>query len=654
MAYQDENQKRTIFNDTNIADDREKDNSWKGLQPKNQIAYKIFKFCRLLGILFLFLCVAGFALTKVSIFKTIGATQLYRIAILGLGALGLFFLLIMLLVRVTLLRKCPFDDWVFEVAQRDLGTDVIFYTSKCLYIKYDIASAKEVDKRDFVTKMSDLSQNYSYFYVNTFVDQQVIQVECTKRQPIPTMAKFSPEDDLFWNIIPLGLTIHPVLQQVAPIGWYLNDQQKNEMLRETVPSTSILIAGGTGSGKSVMEQAIVGHVSRYDDRFMLVGVDCKRVEFNLLRGVKGVKGVALDVQTAADTVATFQQQMMNRFKMMENNQVNNIYKIKDKTVDYYEVFGRTYQFDEMFELTEDLDENDRNYSKLLMIYPTGRKPRIVSIEEIYKGLEEGTLRTPQLPEVKGYNSYIKKGDIKKTSGVFKPKAMLFLADELNELMNSDDYKSVDTVKQALGSIARLGRAAGVHLALACQRASGGTISSDLKNNIQMSCLLGGFDSGAGTLMFEKDISNLAKPEIKGRGFLQSGNEIIETQTYYTQPEDDWVFDEEQKLTYDNPVFIEQKNRKHEEIKDEGWVPQHKVDESPEDIKEEEIEEMVQDEGFDTEDLTKDLEEDFEDVWEDADTTSEEENDFNISELPQEILEPPQETQKIKFKFKKGN
>lgn len=33
------------------------------------------------------------------------------------------------------------------------------------------------------------------------------------------------------------------------------------------------------------EQSIVGHVSRYSDRFQLVGVDCKRVEFNLLRGV---------------------------------------------------------------------------------------------------------------------------------------------------------------------------------------------------------------------------------------------------------------------------------------------------------------------------------------------------------------------------------
>lgn len=80
------------------------------------------------------------------------------------------------------------------------------------------------------------------------------------------------------------------------------------------------------SGKSVLEQSIVGHVSRYSDRFQLVGVDCKRVEFNLLRGVKGVKGVALDVPTAAATVANFQKIMMDRFKFMENQQVfiNNI------------------------------------------------------------------------------------------------------------------------------------------------------------------------------------------------------------------------------------------------------------------------------------------------------------------------------------------
>ena len=55
------------------------------------------------------------------------------------------------------------------------------------------------------------------------------------------------------------------------------------------------------------------------------------------------------------------------------------------------------------------------------------------------------------------------------------------------------------------------------------------------------------------LMFEKDISNLAKPQIKGRGFIGSGQEIIETQTYYTQPEKDWEFDEETNAWIPSPI-----------------------------------------------------------------------------------------------------
>ena len=208
--------------------------------------------------------------------------------------------------------------------------------------------------------------------------------------------------------------------------------------------------------------------------------------------------MALDVPTAAAAVAEFQRQMMNRFKFMEEMQVNNVYKIKDKEVDYYEWAGKKYQFDEMFELMVDLDENDRNYSKLKAIYPDGRQPLIITIKQIYDGLHAGTWegRNPQMPVIKGFNSYVDENSIRMSKGIFVPKIMLFLADELNELMTSDDYKSVDIVKQALGSIARLGRAAAVHLALACQRASGSTISTDLKNNIQMSCLLGGFDDGA--------------------------------------------------------------------------------------------------------------------------------------------------------------
>lgn len=115
---------------------------------------------------------------------------------------------------------------------------------------------------------------------------------------------------------------------------------------------------------------------------------------------------------------------------------NNVYKIKDKEVDYYEWAGQKYQFDEMFELMVDLDENDRNYSKMKQIYPDGRQPMIITIKQIYEGMHAGTWdgRNPQMPVVKGINSYIDKDSIRKTTGIFVPKILLFLADELNELI----------------------------------------------------------------------------------------------------------------------------------------------------------------------------------------------------------------------------
>lgn len=89
----------------------------------------------------------------------------------------------------------------------------------------------------------------------------------------------------------------------------------------------------------------------------------------------------------------------------------------------------------MFELMVDLDENDRNYSKMKAIYPDGRQPMIITIKQIYEGMHAGTWdgRHPQMPVVKGINSYLDENSIRKSTGIFVPKILLFLADELNEL-----------------------------------------------------------------------------------------------------------------------------------------------------------------------------------------------------------------------------
>ena len=217
----------------------------KGIQPKHQVCYKFFIFCRLTAMLMLAGDLLLFGLTFVPTMQIITKYAFYRIIILAIIAFAILLVLLAIIDRALFLRKAPFDDWVYEIAEKRLGTSIIFYDSKYIYVNYD-RSGKEVDKKEFVSEMSDKSIHYSYFYIKTFIDQGVIKIECKKRQPIPNKASFTPNDDKFWNIIPMGLTINPNTQSVSAVGWYLNDQNKNDELYETVPSTSILICGGTG------------------------------------------------------------------------------------------------------------------------------------------------------------------------------------------------------------------------------------------------------------------------------------------------------------------------------------------------------------------------------------------------------------------------
>lgn len=233
--------------DDGIANSHDQEQILKGIQPKHQIAYKIFKFTRIYFILMIFICALLFGITfvKNDLLLRITGSHIYRIALIILAMSAGIGLIFGLLVKKLFLRKAPFDDWVYEIAEKRLGTSIIFYDSKHIYINYD-RSGKEVDKKEFVTEMSDKSIHFTYYYIKTFIDEGVIMVECKKRQPIPDRASFSEKDDKYWNIVPMGLTINPKTQCVSAIGWYLNDQNKNDELYETIPSTSILICGGTG------------------------------------------------------------------------------------------------------------------------------------------------------------------------------------------------------------------------------------------------------------------------------------------------------------------------------------------------------------------------------------------------------------------------
>lgn len=238
------NGERKIYDDK-LADSHDQETVLKGILPKNFLAYQIYKVSRNLFFATLFIFALAFGFTYLHAFEQITTTVYYKYGLIGLLVLAVSLICFAILVRLIFLRKAPFDSWVYEISQKRLGTEVIFYDSKCIYIQYD-RGGKEVDKREFVTEMTDKSEHFSYFYIKTFIDRGVIQVECTRKQPIPKMALFKEDDDKYWNIVPLGLTINNTTQKVAPIGWYLNDNNKNPEAVEVVPSTSILICGSTG------------------------------------------------------------------------------------------------------------------------------------------------------------------------------------------------------------------------------------------------------------------------------------------------------------------------------------------------------------------------------------------------------------------------
>ena len=372
---------------------------------------------------------------------------------------------------------------------------------------------KIVERNPFTVQIIDESLLDSFNFEN----------EENKLDSLSHKLFLNSSDDNLWNYIPLGEVSTEKIQQ---FGWYLNDENISKYAYDSYPCTTFLITGGIGSGKSMLVSRIISHANKFSDKIQLIGADSPRLEFS--KKENQFTSVVKDTIAIASITETLQKIMMKNFVMMEKCQVNNIRKVANKQfkVDYYEFNDKAYQFDEIFSVKIDFDHSSRNYSRLHSIYPDDKQVLAMTIQDIYNDLQNGTY-----DQVEINGQILKADDIIKTSDNYKHKSIIFIIDEMNELMDSDDFKSISAIKLSLGSIARLGRAAGVHLCLVCQRPSGNTISTDLKNNIGLSILLGKFDSGFSDLMFGKDISDLCKSHNKGRGFITQGSNILEIQTY---------------------------------------------------------------------------------------------------------------------------
>lgn len=126
-----------------------------------------------------------------------------------------------------------------------------------------------------------------------------------------------------------------------------------------------------------------------------------------------------------------------------------------------------------------------------------------------------------------------------------PPAVLLMIDETYNFLAPEGIKSEEGKERdalharattMLGEIARLGRAAGVHLALATQRPDAKVIPGELKANCDARIAAGRMDTTP-SLMVLDDEAATRLPKIKGRGLLRLGAEMLEYQGYLA--EQDW-------------------------------------------------------------------------------------------------------------------
>lgn len=337
-------------------------------------------------------------------------------------------------------------------------------------------------------------------------------------------------NDLDWNIIPIGVAI--VNNEEKEIGWYLNDTNISDNFLETIPSTSLLVVGEVGSGRSKANDLIFSHIEKFKNNFQLIGADATS-EYTLHHSE--FDGIVRDIFGISYTSQVVRSIMMNRFSILEQNSINNIYKLDSSVkVPYFELDGKEYQFDTVFSVAIDLDENNKNYEKLKKIaderWYDNKYHIIMTVESIYKNLKDETIKN-----VKIGDKTITLNDIKPIEdNNYKPKAIMFMISDLDEIMLSNDYKSIDIIKSSISSIIRLGRAVGIHIVLSSKKISDSIISKDTLENIQLKLLLGGFTSNTSEFLLGEDFSTECMPHIKGRGYLQTGNTTFEMQMYTGQ------------------------------------------------------------------------------------------------------------------------
>jgi ABC-type dipeptide/oligopeptide/nickel transport system ATPase component len=115
----------------------------------------------------------------------------------------------------------------------------------------------------------------------------------------------------------------------------------------------MLITGSTGSGKSVLQRSIIGHVSRFADKFQMLICDMKQVEFSMFNNIDGIVSISKDVNEVERMLKTVKETMYARFVAMESHEATSIYQLEGETVPFVKINNNDYPEDFIFNVEND-------------------------------------------------------------------------------------------------------------------------------------------------------------------------------------------------------------------------------------------------------------------------------------------------------------
>ena len=311
-------------------------------------------------------------------------------------------------------------------------------------------------------------------------------------------------DELPWYIIPLGSVDTSSKSNALSTTYVWRLQETDEQFKclskmRRMPAAPMgFIVGATGGGKSVLLNCIIAHfINKHNVELYMS--DPKKIEFGPYASLKEVKVVGKTKDEIKEVFKLFNSKMVQRYTFLEKLGVSILPLDGKINLDGSSVVvnDSAFKSDDIVKIkTSDGEEKEVKASELKN-YASNRDDA-----------KKASILMPGNKDIKVKDYWMNLvSDRVQDSGVYEIHPMVFICDEYAQLMSEidgADYRINSEIKEYVQAIARLGRAAQIHLILATQTPTGDLIPGSLAGNMKFRTICGKVDANISRIAIDTE------------------------------------------------------------------------------------------------------------------------------------------------------